>query len=124
MTTETNITTEASSADTNAADLMNALAKREAKNARRRELRAAKKVAGTAETVTVVKATTPKVVADATVTVVKAPSKKERTITIYTEVMNGTGVRKDGIARLTTELGLSPAGASTYWQNCKSGNWS
>ena len=127
MTTETNITTEASSADTNAAlqRWTNAAAKREAKreakNARRRELRAAKKAAVTKPAVTVIKPTVTKPTA---AIIVKTPTKKERTVTIYAEVMKAEGARKDGIARLTTELSLSPAGASTYWQNCKSGNWS
>mgnify|MGYP003643262310 CR=1 FL=1 len=117
MTTETDITTEASSADTDAA------AKRDAKNARRRALRAAKRdVTVTKPTVTVTKPTVTKPVAAATI--VKEPSKKERTVVIYAEVMKAEGSRKDGIARLTAELNLSPAGASTYWQNCKSGTWS
>lgn len=53
----------------------------------------------------------------------KADSKKARTVAIYNEVMAAGGSRKDGIARLTSELELSTAGASTYWQNVKSGKW-
>jgi hypothetical protein len=90
-------------------------AKRDAKNARRRELRAAKK----AVAVAVAPVVEVPVKAEA-----KAPTKKARTVAIYSEVMKAKGARKDGIARLTDELGLSPAGASTYWQNCKSGVWS
>ena len=90
-------------------------AKRDAKNARRRELRALKKTAA----VTPVVEVPVKAEAEA-----KAPTKKTRTVAIYGEVMKAKGARKDGIARLTDELGLSPAGASTYWQNCKSGVWS
>ena len=54
----------------------------------------------------------------------KAGSKKAQTVAIYAEVQAAGGSRKDGIARLTSELGMSPAAASTYWQNCKSGKWS
>ena len=90
-------------------------AKRDAKNARRRELRALKKAVAVAPVVEIpVKAEVE----------AKAPTKKARTVAIYSEVMKAKGARKDGIARLTDELGLSLAGASTYWQNCKSGVWS
>ena len=87
--------------------------KRAAKNAKRREARAAKKVADA-------KAAE----AAAKVEAGKTPSKKSLTVAIYAEVMKAKGVRKDGVARLTSELGLSAACASTYWQNCKSGRWS
>jgi hypothetical protein len=98
-----------------------AAAKREARSERRRELRATKKASS--ETATAVKAVKPTVTADAIVAVVKEPTKKERTIAIYAEVMNGTGARRDGIARLTAELNMSTAAASTYWQSCKAGVW-
>ena len=91
-------------------------AKRDAKNARRRELRALKKAA----TPSWYRSAPPR---QAEVEA-KAPTKKARTVAIYSEVMKAKGARKDGIARLTDELGLSLAGASTYWQNCKSGVWS
>ncbi|MBT8199718.1 MAG: hypothetical protein KJO36_04290 [Acidimicrobiia bacterium] len=50
----------------------------------------------------------------------KPLNKKERTIAIYAEV---GGVRKAGMALLVSELGMSKAAASTYWQNVKSGKW-
>lgn len=53
----------------------------------------------------------------------KEPSKKDRTIAIYTSMIAQGKVRKDIIAKMKTDLGLSAAGANTYYQNCKSGNW-
>lgn len=51
----------------------------------------------------------------------KEPSKKDRTIAIF-KSMAGSA-RKDIIAKMKTDLGLSDAGANTYYQNCKSGAW-
>lgn len=50
-------------------------------------------------------------------------NKKERTLEIYRDIMARGGKRKEGIATMTSELGMSAAAASTYWQNCKSGKW-
>ena len=57
-----------------------------------------------------------------TKTTVTAPrvTKTSQAAEIYREVIvNGGGARKDAIARFTSELGLSKAGASTYYQNAK-----
>lgn len=55
---------------------------------------------------------------------VKEPSKKEKAAAIFKEVYaTAEGKRKDVIARFKSELGMSDAGASTYHQNFKSGNW-
>jgi hypothetical protein len=51
----------------------------------------------------------------------KEPSKKDRTIAIFKSMAGGA--RKDIIAKMKTDLGLSDAGANTYYQNCKSGAW-
>lgn len=53
----------------------------------------------------------------------KEPSKKERTIAMF-KLMTADGkVRKDIIASMKSELGLSAACANTYYQNAKSGLW-
>lgn len=49
----------------------------------------------------------------------KGPSKKDRAVAIYVEVVNAGGARKDVYARFMKELGMSAPGASTYYQNCK-----
>ena len=51
----------------------------------------------------------------------KAPSKKDRTVAIF-KAMAGSA-RKDIITKMKADLGLSDAGANTYYQNCKSGAW-
>lgn len=51
-------------------------------------------------------------------------TKKERALGIVREVRKAKGSRADAIARFKTELNLGPAGASTYYQNIKSGRWS
>jgi hypothetical protein len=51
----------------------------------------------------------------------KEPSKKDRTIAIFKSMAGQP--RKDIIAKMKTDLGLSDAGANTYYQNCKSGAW-
>lgn len=53
----------------------------------------------------------------------KALSKKARAIAIYKEVHAANGARKDAMTRFKTELGMSDAGANTYYQNIKSGMW-
>lgn len=53
----------------------------------------------------------------------KAPSKKDLTIAMYTTMTAAGLPRKDIIAKMKSELGLSVPGANTYYQNCKSGAW-
>ena len=53
----------------------------------------------------------------------KKESKKAGTLRIYREMTAEGKARKDIIARMRTELGLSAPGANTYYQNCKSGAW-
>lgn len=53
----------------------------------------------------------------------KAPSKKEQTVAMFAEMTAKGLPRKDIIARMKSELGLSVPGANTYYQNCKSGAW-
>lgn len=53
----------------------------------------------------------------------KKESKKAGTLRIYREMTAEGKARKDIIARMRTELGLSIPGANTYYQNCKSGMW-
>lgn len=53
----------------------------------------------------------------------KEPSKKDRTIAMFKTMTAEGKVRKDIIAAMKTDLGLSAAGANTYYQNCKSGAW-
>lgn len=50
-------------------------------------------------------------------------TKKSQTIAIFTEMTAAGKVRKDIIAKMKTDLGLSDSGANTYYQNCKSGAW-
>lgn len=54
----------------------------------------------------------------------KEPTKKERTIEMFKAMQADGKGRKDIIAKMKSELGLSAAGANTYYQNCKSGLWS
>jgi hypothetical protein len=51
----------------------------------------------------------------------KEPSKKDRTIAIFKSMAGSP--RKDIIAALKTQLGLSDACCNTYYQNVKSGSW-
>ena len=53
----------------------------------------------------------------------KKESKKAGTVRIYAEMTAQGKARKDIIARMRTELGLSVPGANTYYQNVKSGLW-
>lgn len=50
-------------------------------------------------------------------------SKKARTLEIYQQGMKAKLARKDIIKQLREELSMSAPGASTYYQNCKSGLW-
>lgn len=50
-------------------------------------------------------------------------SKKSQTIAIFTEMTAAGKVRKEIIAKMQADLGLSDACANTYYQNCKSGAW-
>lgn len=55
----------------------------------------------------------------------KAPkvSKKSQTVAIFKTMTAEGKPRKDIIAKMKADLGLSDAGANTYYQNCKSGAW-
>jgi hypothetical protein len=82
-------------------------AKRDARNARRRELRAAKRAGAPS---TSVKNTT------------RAPrtgTKAEAAARIFSK-MYGNHPRADIVAKFQSQAGLSPAGASTYYQKLKS----
>lgn len=61
--------------------------------------------------------------ADAAPVEEKKESKKAGTLRIYREMIAEGKARKDIIARMCTELGLSIPGANTYYQNVKSGAW-
>ncbi len=50
-------------------------------------------------------------------------SKKEQFVAAYNNLPANTS-RKDALVILSTSCGLSPAGASTYYANVKSGKWS
>ena len=54
---------------------------------------------------------------------VKPASKKARAIEMITAGWKANLVRKDIIAQMMKDLGLSAPGASTYYQNVKSGMW-
>ena len=53
----------------------------------------------------------------------KEVSKKDKAIAIYNEEIAKGNKRIDEIARFKEELGMAEAGASTYYQNIKSGSW-
>jgi hypothetical protein len=55
----------------------------------------------------------------------KAPrvSKKSQTLAIFTSMTADGKPRKEIIAKLKADLGLSDACCNTYYQNCKSGAW-
>ena len=53
----------------------------------------------------------------------KKESKKAGTLRIYSAMTAEGKARKDIIAKMRTELGLSAPGANTYYQNAKSGLW-
>jgi hypothetical protein len=50
-------------------------------------------------------------------------TKKSQTVAIFKTLTAEGKPRKDIIAKMKTDLGLSDAGANTYYQNCKSGAW-
>lgn len=52
----------------------------------------------------------------------KEPSKKERAVAIFKSMTAEGKARKDIIAAMKT-IGLTDAGAATYYQNIKSGAW-
>ena len=73
---------------------------------------------------------TPVVAADSTVAPVdaapvveKKETNKEATLRIYKELNVDGKQRKEIIARMRTELGMSVPGSNTYYQNVKSGMW-
>lgn len=69
--------------------------------------------------------TKPKATKAAKSTTAKAHSKKDRALNIYrTAVKAGNATRKVVLPLLMSDLGLSKPGASTYFQNMKSGKWS
>ena len=86
-----------------------------------------------AEPVAAEAVTTPEVVAeaapvaatpaDATPVVAKKETSKDATLRIYREMNVDGKQRKEIIARMRTELGMSVPGANTYYQNVKSGMW-
>ena len=61
--------------------------------------------------------------ADATPVVAKKETSKDATLRIYREMNVDGKQRKEIIARMRTELGMSVPGANTYYQNVKSGMW-
>ncbi len=65
----------------------------------------------------------PKVKAEKPANEPKAPSKKARTIELFTTMKAAGKTRAEIIAAMMSDLGLSQAGANTYYQNVKSGAW-
>lgn len=53
----------------------------------------------------------------------KELSKKARTLAVFKSMTAEGKARKDIIKVMMEEIGLSAAGANTYFQNCKSGLW-
>jgi hypothetical protein len=53
----------------------------------------------------------------------KGPTKRDLSIQLYTKVKDQKLSRQDLINLFVKELGLTPAGASTYVANCRSGAW-
>ena len=51
------------------------------------------------------------------------PSKKDQCVELYNKGDNKTKTRKELIEIFVKELGLTPAGASTYVHNCQKGLW-
>lgn len=75
--------------------------------------KAAKKVAAAKKAAKVKKEKT------ATVAVVRTDTKKAKAIAIVTAGIAAGAARKDTLAKLTSELGMSLPGANTYFQNVK-----
>ncbi len=65
----------------------------------------------------------PKVKAEKPAKEPKAPSKKALTIALYDSMKAEGKTRAEIIAAMMAQLGLSQAGANTYYQNVKSGAW-
>jgi len=54
----------------------------------------------------------------------KKGAKKELAIQVYADEIHGKGLsRKDAIAIMMEKVGLTKAGASTYYANCKAGRY-
>lgn len=51
------------------------------------------------------------------------PSKKDQCVALFNKGDNNTKTRKELIAIFVSELGLTPAGASTYVHNCQKAIW-
>ena len=53
----------------------------------------------------------------------KAPSTKSKVVPVVTAAIAAGTARKDTLAKLQADFGISAACANTYYQNVKSGNW-
>ena len=53
----------------------------------------------------------------------KAPSTKSKVLPLVTAAIAAGTARKDTLAKLQADFGISAACANTYYQNVKSGNW-
>ena len=53
----------------------------------------------------------------------KAPSTKSKVLPLVTAAIAAGTARKDTLAKMQTEFGISAACANTYYQNVKSGTW-
>jgi hypothetical protein len=56
-------------------------------------------------------------------TVTKSPSKKSLVVALYNKMVSEGAVRKEIVAKMKSDIGLSVNGANTYYQNCKSAIW-
>ena len=53
----------------------------------------------------------------------KAPSTKSKVLPLVTAAIAAGTARKDTLAKMQSEFGISAACANTYYQNVKSGAW-
>ena len=53
----------------------------------------------------------------------KAPSTKSKVLPLVAAAIAAGTARKDTLAKMQTEFGISAACANTYYQNVKSGTW-
>ena len=53
----------------------------------------------------------------------KAPSTKSKVIPLVTAAIAAGTARKDTLAKMQADFGISAACANTYYQNVKSGSW-
>ena len=53
----------------------------------------------------------------------KAPSTKSKVVPVVTAALAAGTARKDTLAKLQADFGISAACANTYYQNVKSGSW-